>query len=111
MFQLERLIVAFDVDGTLLDHNNKPREKVLALYRAFEALGYEMWVWSGGGLGYAQSCAHRLGLSPDKVLVKDRKLKPHLAFDDIKDTDLGIATVFVPPPGFVWTDTGLENDE
>ena len=97
-FQIEPLIVAFDVDGTLIDYNNQPREDIIALYRAFQALGYEMWVWSGGGETYAESWCRRLGITADRVFAKDNKLKPHLAIDDAKDADLGLVTTLVVPP-------------
>jgi phosphoserine phosphatase len=102
-FQMEPLIVAFDVDGTLIDIDNKPREEIIALYRAFQNLGFEMWVWSGGGVGYAEFHAQRLGLKPDRVFAKDDKLKPHLAIDDAKDADLGlITTLAIPPLADTW---------
>lgn len=105
-FQMEPLIVAFDVDGCLIDINNKPRPEVIALYRAFEELGYEMWVWSGGGQGYAEFHAARLGLKPHRVFAKDKNLKPHLAIDDAKDADLGLITTLAVPP---FADTWKEN--
>lgn len=98
-FQTDPLIVAFDVDGTLIDFDNQPREDVINLYCAFQNLGYEMWVWSGGGKDYAAIWANRLELNPDRVLAKDKKLQPHIAIDDAKDADLGLATTLaVPPP-------------
>jgi hydroxymethylpyrimidine pyrophosphatase-like HAD family hydrolase len=75
--------IAFDVDGTLIDKDDEPRHKVIDLYRAFQALGHDMVIWSGGGIGYAELWKHRLGLQgatlPKFVTAVD------IAVDDMAD--------------------------
>lgn len=44
---MKRLIVAFDVDGTLLDYRNVPRQEIIALLKII-SLNHDVYVWSGG---------------------------------------------------------------
>jgi phosphoserine phosphatase len=92
-----RPVIAFDVDGTLIDNQDRPRHDIIDLLRAFQRLGCEVWVWSGGGLDYAQRWVERLGLEPDGVYAKDPRLPVDLAIDDAEGADLGrMATLVVP---------------
>lgn len=76
-------MIAFDVDGTLIDGSGDPRHEVIDLFRAFQALGHDMVIWSGGGTDYAKLCARRLGLrcivQPKFVTAVD------IAVDDMAD--------------------------
>ena len=92
---MRKPIIAFDVDGTLIDYDDTPRDSVVNLYYAFQDLGFEMWIWSGGGRDYAQRWADRLQLHPDRVFAKDRNLKPDVAVDDQKGADLGVMNTFI----------------
>lgn len=85
------MIVAFDVDGTLINDADEPRHDVIDLLRAMHRLGIECWVWSGGGLDYAARWVERLGLSRyvKRVCAKDPKLPVDIAVDDVLDADLG----------------------
>ena len=72
--------VAFDCDGTLWDYDRKPRHEIIDLFRAFEALGCHMIIWSGGGIGYAEQAARNLGLKA-QVVVKG-SVQVDISFDD-----------------------------
>lgn len=92
--------VAFDVDGTLIDFNDRPRPVMLLLLSTLLYAGNEVIVWSGGGREYAAKWAERLGVL-DRVTalgkfdpaVKD--LHVDLAFDDEKDTLMADQMVIV----------------
>lgn len=59
--------IAFDIDGTLItaESNPKPREEVINLLRAFNKLGWDIYVHSGGGILYAKRWVERLGLDTE----------------------------------------------
>ena len=54
------MIVAFDVDGTLIDDDDSWRYKAVELAKGFFAAGAQIWVWSSGGYPYATTWAGRL---------------------------------------------------
>ena len=56
------IVVAFDVDGTLIDYEDKPREDIIALLKEHHDRGDVTVVWSGGGKAYAESAVRRLDL-------------------------------------------------
>lgn len=95
---VEVQVVAFDVDGTLIDDMDQPRWEVIDLLRAFHALGWRVIVWSGGGDTYAKHWVYRLGLGEFVTysVAKDKKEGVTLAVDDTEGADLGIvATIIV----------------
>ncbi len=53
--------IAFDVDGTLIDGDDKPIEANIELLKAL-AKSNVITVWSGGGEAYARLWVSRLGL-------------------------------------------------
>ena len=55
------LIIAFDVDGTLIDFDDKPRWHVVELAEQLAFLPNRVIIWSGGGKDYAETVARRLG--------------------------------------------------
>ena len=77
--------IAFDVDGTLIhqsgDKIDTPRYDVINLFLSFEKLGYEMYIWSGGGIDYAERWRDKLGLGA--VVVEKGSFKPDIAVDDM----------------------------
>lgn len=62
----KKLQVCFDVDGTIIGDNDKPREEVIAMLKAM-AKFCDVYVWSGGTSAYAKTWTNRLGL--DKYIV------------------------------------------
>ncbi|UOF79892.1 magnesium-dependent phosphatase-1 superfamily [Caudoviricetes sp.] len=58
--------IAFDCDETLWNNREqKPNAKVVNLYRAFDAMGFKMIVWSAAGEEWAREVARRCGITPD----------------------------------------------
>jgi phosphoserine phosphatase len=77
------MLVAFDVDGTLIDYDDQPREEIIALLKRHHARGDAVMVWSGGGLAYAQNRVDRLGLTPYvSAVVTKASLVPDVTYDD-----------------------------
>ena len=88
------MIVAFDVDGTLIyEASDTPRYDVIQLFHTLEALGCEMVIWSGGGVDYATRWAEKLGLTAQ--IVPKGSFIPALAIDDIPSCKLGTLTLCV----------------
>jgi hydroxymethylpyrimidine pyrophosphatase-like HAD family hydrolase len=102
--------IAFDVDGTLVHDGNPsftfisplsgiqepktdmPRYDVIQMLLQYRVLGWDIYVWSGGGIDYAKHWADKLGLSV-KVVEKG-SFKPDIAVDDM-DVNLGIVNIKV----------------
>lgn len=109
-----KILVAFDVDNTLIVHNDAPvlackycvchnnvmsswgckccrlsetgNLKVVNVLKALaEFDNIDVMVWSGGGKAYAELWGRRLGL-PDKVTysAKTTLIRPDMAFDDME---------------------------
>lgn len=80
------MIVAFDVDGTLINFDNTPNYKVIDILRWFKSNGDRIIVWSGGGVDYANSWVRRLGLEVYATMIKSKRLAEQegvdIAFDD-----------------------------
>lgn len=68
--------VFFDVQGTLLD-GGVPRPQARAVFIRLTASGYDVYLWSSAGAGYAASAAELLG---------------------VQDLILGCHSKFAPPP-------------
>lgn len=79
--------IAFDVDGTLITGAG-PRYKVIALMRYFIDEGYDLIVWSGGGIDYAQRWVEKLGFKDDVRVIAKGAERVNIAFDD-QPCDLG----------------------
>lgn len=77
--------VAFDVDWTLIkpDENGDdvPNYPVIQLFHALQALGCQMFIWSGGGYDYAKRWSEKLGLKA--TIVQKGSFQPDIAFDDM----------------------------
>lgn len=89
--------IAFDVDGTLVSVDGKPRPEVIELLKAFQNLGYTVAVWSGGGVDYAKGWVNRLNIENVQV-VRKGSFVPELAVDDIDTCALGKSLIWVGPP-------------
>lgn len=85
---LNKLVVAFDVDGTLIHQvgqkEDTPRYEVIALFKQFEKFKCEMVIWSGGGIDYAARWRDKLGLNA-RVVAKG-SFQPDIAIDDYEVT-------------------------
>jgi hydroxymethylpyrimidine pyrophosphatase-like HAD family hydrolase len=89
-----QMTAAFDIDGTLMMSDKiTARADVLNLYRALEALGAKMYIWSGEGMEHAQLAKELLGLSGAEIIPKG-SIIPDLAVDD-SDLNLGKACLYV----------------
>jgi hypothetical protein len=90
-----RLVIAFDVDDTLivpsvatgLDRDT-PNYANIAIYQWFQAQGHYMVIWSGSGIDWAKTWAEKLGLIADEFSIKQKDRDIDIAFDDC-DVDLG----------------------
>lgn len=82
---MSRNTAAFDVDGTLIhqvgEKEDTPRYEIIDLFKKFEKLGFEMYIWSGGGVDYAQRWSERLGL--DAKVVAKGSFSPDISVDDL----------------------------
>jgi len=94
-----KLTVVFDVDGTLIhqvgEKEDTPRYDIIQAFHHYERLGFNMLIWSGGGVDYAERWRDRLGLD---ALVVEKKLyfehKPHITYDDM-GVELGVVNIKV----------------
>ena len=92
----EHIIVAFDVDGTLIhqvgEKEDTPRYDMVQLFKMFENLGCKMVIWSGGGIEYAERWRDKLGLNAE--VVAKGSIRANIAFDDC-EADLASVDVRV----------------
>lgn len=90
------LKIAFDVDGTLIHQvgaeEDTPKYDVISLFHFFEKRGNIMYVWSGGGVGYATRWVQKLGLKA--IVVEKGSFKPDIAVDDM-NVNLGVVNIRV----------------
>lgn len=103
---MEKIAICFDVDGTLIDGN----EKYVSTMKLIVALAEQKWknvrivVWSGGGREYAETIVRRYGLDALPNLMVTGKLQHQelrdagykiIAIDDVQDTRLGDVNLIV----------------
>lgn len=78
--------VAFDVDDTLIKksdiNDDIPRYDVIFLLSALQVIGCEIFVWSGGGIDYAQRWCEKLGISDSVRVIAKGSEEMDVAFDD-----------------------------
>lgn len=88
--------IYFDIDGTLIDIYDQPRDDILAMLKTL-AKYHDIILWSGSGKDYAEMWSRRLFINN---IVKECRAKeklsppPELTFDDEKIT-LGIVNIKV----------------
>lgn len=96
--------ILFDVDGTLITFDDKPNLDVIELLLAFRRMGYEIGVWSGGGVDYAARWVERLGLAEHVSWVGAKARVPAdagvpwlpvLSIDDEPDADFKIPNLYI----------------
>lgn len=80
------MIIAFDVDGTLIyqigEYVDTPRYDVIQMFELFQKFGNEMIIWSGSGFDYAERWAQKLGL--DARILEKGSIVPDIAVDDME---------------------------
>ena len=83
--RMQKLVVAFDVDGTLIV-DDVPQVPIINVLQALSKLSknVRVIVWSGGGKQYAETWGRRLGLDQYvwKYMQKDRSFHVDIAWDD-----------------------------
>jgi phosphoserine phosphatase len=72
--------IAFDVDGTLIDMQDRPNYDVIELLLWFQKHGWETIVWSGGGVEYAKHWRDKLGL--ESYVVEKGSIVVDIVVDD-----------------------------
>lgn len=102
--KMAKVIVAFDVDGTILANGDLPiHHQIVTLQVLSTYKNIRIVVWSGGGKQYAETWGKRLGL--DKYVwryaskLEHEEIKRHcetlIAIDDIQDTAIGDINLIV----------------
>jgi len=89
----KKLKVCFDIDDTLYKIRLHKRDQVpdydlIQVLRWFCQNGDEVFVWSAGGIEYANIFVRKLGLDDIVTVVEKGSFKPDIAFDDC-ETKLG----------------------
>ena len=74
------MLIAFDVDGTLIDCKDNPRSDVIEMFKKFQHKGHTMIVWSGGGCNYSEMWVRRLNL--EAIVVPKCCCDVDIAVDD-----------------------------
>jgi hydroxymethylpyrimidine pyrophosphatase-like HAD family hydrolase len=104
--KMEKVLIAFDVDGTLVDTNGESSATmvVLQMMLAQKWKNVDVIVWSGGGAEYARTMMERKSdffrgrniwhskLEHTELRKKYAKI---IAIDDIQDTRLGDVNLIV----------------
>jgi hydroxymethylpyrimidine pyrophosphatase-like HAD family hydrolase len=93
----KKLLIAFDVDGTLIDDNDQPREGVInTLELLYFYSGADIIVWSGGGADYAEMWGNRINLPHGiKYMAKTNLIRPDIAFDDVPEFDMADKVIII----------------
>lgn len=114
---MKSVSIAFDVDGTLIstekDKDGMPivNERIRNLLIALSSFkNVKIFVWSGGGAGYAQHVARQINIHPYVTAYADKNhqgrdvngkhiflpdMKPDIAIDDIQACELGLLNLIV----------------
>lgn len=79
--------ICFDIDDTLykirLDRRDQvPDYDLIQVLRWFHKNGDEVFVWSAGGIDYAETFVKKFGLDDLVTVVTKGSFKPDIAFDD-----------------------------
>jgi len=108
---MNKITIAFDVDGTLIDsdgNTNWRQTELLRLLSRFK--NTKIIVWSGGGKSYAEMIVRKLALEKYVDACADKNhqgkdengkhvfnpdLQPDIAIDDIQACKLGVFNLIV----------------
>jgi len=91
--------VAFDVDLTLITHEDRPILSVINILDWFVRGGFDVIIWSGGGVSYAEMWARRLGYIDRVRVIEKGSEEVNLAFDD-EEFSLAKTNICVPAVNF-----------
>lgn len=115
---MQKIVIAFDVDGTLIrdgymgDGTPMVNERIRTLLVILSRMkNTKIIVWSGGGEIYARQVAREIGIHKlvdgyaSKNLLEERDenghpqfnpdIKPDIAIDDIQSCELGVLNLIV----------------
>lgn len=103
---MQKVKIAFDIDGTLRDNTDNTRDDVVAnedirtLLRILDKFkNTEIIVWSGSGELYARQVAAEIHVDQwvDRYASKldHEAIQPDIAIDDIQDTAIGRMNLIV----------------
>ena len=100
--KMQKINIAFDVDGTLrcncTNTCEDPNERIVDLFKILDSFkNTQMFVWSGGGADCAWRFAQKFGLpvSENHCFSKFSAPSMHIAIDDIQDTAIGKINLIV----------------
>lgn len=101
--RMKRVVIAFDVDGTLRDNTKEgviANEDIRTLLRILSKFkNTKIIVWSGSGELYARQCGREMHLDHwvDSYASKTewQELQVDIAIDDIQDTSIGLINLIV----------------
>ena len=78
----DRIKVGFDIDGTLVDENDRPIWETINILLWFVNTNADVICWSGGGPSYTETWVRRLGLDDKVRVVPKGSERVDVAFDD-----------------------------
>lgn len=89
--------IAFDIDDTLfkirLDKKDQvPDFELLQVLRWFHQNGDDVYVWSAGGIDFANRFVTKMGIDDIVTVIRKGSIKVDIAFDDM---ETNLATVDV----------------
>lgn len=88
--------IAFDVDDTLIKKtahgDDAPNYEVIRTLMFFYFIGCPIYVWSGGGIDYAEHWCRKLGIWGMVSVIQKGSIKPDIVFDD-EEVTLGVINI------------------
>jgi len=81
--KIKKKIIAFDIDGTLINEfNDAPKYWVINLLLWFKKIGWDVVIWSGGGIDYATTRVRKLGFENLVRILPKWSISVDIAVDD-----------------------------
>ena len=88
--------VGCDIDGCLLDEDGVTvRIAILQLLTSLKDLGFDVYIWSGGGVDYAKQIIRDLHIEDLVTIIPKGSETMSIAIDDIQTTMLGTINLIV----------------
>ena len=82
--KMNHAIVAFDVDGCLIDIYGQTNMNMVDLARFFHSIGFSVVVWTGGGVDRAKQVVRETGLEDIAAAYAKGSIVPDICFDDME---------------------------